>query len=266
MNVLFFCTTWGQKQSGWAEFFSKVVTAGYDGVETSLPSENETDEFVTGLQQHNLAFIGQHWETATSDFDAHIRSYEQVLGNLAAMRPLLINSHTGKDYFRFEQNRRLINLATTIEADSGVPITHETHRGRFAFAAHVTANYLHALPELKLTLDISHWCNVAESLLQDQQEAVNVAIAHTAHIHARIGFEQGPQVFDPTDEVSADALRFHLECWDKIIERQKQLGTKQMTITTEFGPSPYMPGRQPAENQWIYNVQMLRLLKERYTD
>ncbi|GAB3795452.1 hypothetical protein GCM10028819_11530 [Spirosoma humi] len=266
MKILFFCTTWGQKQSGWTDFFRQVKAAGYDGVETGLPPEQEADEFVAGLERHSLAFIGQHWETATSDFDAHVRSYEQVLSKLAAMRPLLINSHTGKDYFRFEQNRRLINLAATIEADSGVPITHETHRGRFAFAAHVTADYIQAIPNLKLTLDISHWCTVAESLLQDQPEAVDVAIAHTAHIHARIGFEQGPQVFDPMDETSRDALNFHLQCWDKIIHQQKERGTTQMTITTEFGPSPYMPGRQPAVNQWAYNVQMLRLLNERYTD
>jgi hypothetical protein len=122
------------------------------------------------------------------------------------------------------------------------------------------------IQELQLTLDISHWCNVAESLLQDQGMAVQKAIARTAHIHARVGFEQGPQVFDPADTASVDALNFHLQCWDKIIDRYKQDKRGLLTITTEFGPSPYMPGRQPEDKQWEYNLYMLKLLKKRYAD
>jgi sugar phosphate isomerase/epimerase len=264
MEILYFCTTWGQKKLTWDDFFEKIKATGYDGVETDLPPGHETDEFLAGLEKHQLKYIGQHWETVTVDFDQHKLEYTQRLIKLADLHPMFINSHTGKDHFSIEQNCELIKLAERVETLTEVPIIHETHRGRFAYAAHVTAKYLELMPELRLTLDISHWCTVAESLLQDQLPAVNQAIARTSHIHARIGFEQGPQVFDPADDDSVAALNFHLQCWDSVIEQHRQAGYSSLTITTEFGPLPYMPGRQAAAKQCEYNLYMLKLLKDRY--
>ncbi|GAB1483119.1 hypothetical protein MASR2M78_19350 [Treponema sp.] len=43
----------------------------------------------------------------------------------------------------------------------------------------------------------SRWCTVAESYLEDQKEAVDAALSRTDHIHARVGFPEGPQVGDP---------------------------------------------------------------------
>lgn len=264
MEILYFCTTWGQKKATWDEFFNKIAAAGYDGVETDLPPAAEMDEFLAGLEKYGLKYIGQHWETVTGNFNQHKQQYVQVLTKLADLQPLLINSHTGRDYFNTAQNSELIKLAAQVEEVTGVTIAHETHRGRFAYAAHVTAKCLDKLPGLRLTLDVSHWCAVAESLLEDQQAAVKKAIISTVHIHARVGYQQGPQVFNPADEASADALGFHLHCWDEVIKQSRQQKRQRLTITTEFGPAPYMPGNQPAIKQWEYNLYMLQLLKNRY--
>ena len=50
---------------------------------------------------------------------------------------------------------------------------------------------------LRVTFDVSHWCNVHESLLADQQETVDMTLQRVDHIHARIGHPEGPQVNDP---------------------------------------------------------------------
>lgn len=264
MEILYFCTTWGQKKSTWDEFFEKIAACGYDGVETDLPPVHEVDVFLAGLEKYKLKYIAQHWETVTIDFDAHKLQYVQTLIKLADLHPLFINSHTGKDHFSFKQNYELIKLASRVETLTDTPVVHETHRGRFAYAAHVTAGYLDVMPQLQLTLDVSHWCAVAESLLQDQAVAVEKAIACTAHIHARVGYEQGPQVYNPADEANGAALNFHLQCWDAVVEQHSRKSTKRLTITTEFGPAPYMPGKQPESKQWEYNLYMLKLLKDRY--
>ena len=39
----------------------------------------------------------------------------------------------------------------------------------------VLLEILEKMPEIRITLDISHWCNVAGSFLQDQQKAVDLA-------------------------------------------------------------------------------------------
>ena len=167
----------------------------------------------------------------------------------------------------FEQNKKLISLAEDVAKETGVAIIHETHRGKFSFAAHITKQYLQNIPGLRITLDISHWCNTAESLLHDQQEAVDLAISRTDHIHARVGFAQGPQIPDPRDPEWNDALQFHLQCWDKVIELKKSNG-QPVTITPEFGPFPYMMNlpftKQPVSDQWDINEHMMDLLRERY--
>ncbi len=241
--------------------------AGYDGVETSLPPEEEITEFLRGLAIHQLKFIAQHWETVAVDFDAHKTEYEQRIRALAALQPLSINSHTGKDHFSFEQNTALLNLSTQIAEETGVSIFHETHRGRFAFAAHITSGYLkNSHPEL--TLDVSHWCCVAESLLQDQMPSLSLALDHTRHIHARVGFEQGPQVSDFILPQYQSALQFHLECWDKVVLNHRKSERSDLAITPEFGPPPYMQLNSlndAAEKQWKLNVDIMALLKNRYS-
>lgn len=261
MRLLYFCTTWGQKQNSWNNFFSRIISHGYHGVETDLPAEGERNEFMEGLDKYGLKFIAQHWETTDVNQQLHQEQYEERLRKLAALKPLFINSHTGRDFFSWEQNCRLLDTAQKIAEETGVRIVHETHRSRFAYAAHITEQFLNKRPELQLTLDVSHWCAVAESLLLDQSEAVNLAIKHTAHIHARIGFEQGPQVADPSLPEYAEALAFHLSCWDKVVENYKG---EVLTITPEFGPKPYMPHNMPQDQQWQNNLYMMNLLKNRY--
>ena len=268
MRISYFCPRWGQAHISWEVFLYSVKSAGYDGVEASLPGdENETAEMLAGLTKNHLKLIGQHWETVEPDFEKHCKEYELRLRELAALEPIFINSQTGKDYFSFEQNKKLISLAATVAKETGVAIIHETHRGKFSFAAHITKEYLQNLPGLRITLDISHWCNTAESLLHDQGEAVDLAVSRTDHIHARIGFAEGPQIPDPRDPAWDNALQFHLHCWDKVIKLKKR-DKQAITITPEFGPYPYMMNlpftKQALSDQWDINEHMMNLLKERY--
>ena len=123
------------------------------------------------------------------------------------------------------------------------------------------------MPSLSITADFSHWCNVSESLLEDQQEAIDLATKHTVHIHARVGHTQGPQVTDPRLSEWQPALNAHVNWWQEIINYQRTLGTETFTITPEFGPAPYMPHvpytQQPLANQWDINQWMMEYL--RYT-
>jgi sugar phosphate isomerase/epimerase len=269
VKLLFFCTRWGQEDLPWTDFCEKVKNAGYDGVETTLPlNDQERALILAELEKFGLKLIAVQWDTGTSDFNEHIKEYELRLRSAASAKPLFITSHTGKDFFSFEQNEQLLKLAQRISIETGTKIIHETHRGKFSFAAHITKGYLEKLSWLKLTLDISHWFAVAESYLADQQEAVDLALTHTDHIHARIGYNQGPQVNDPRSPEWTDVVQKHLLLWDKVLDRHKNSGSPYFTFTTEFGPFPYMQLQPftnvPVASQWEINVYMLKLLKTRY--
>ena len=271
MEIKYFCPHWGSKHIDFNLFLTDVKNAGYDGVEMSLPpDQNEKASILAAISNHDLLFIAQHWETSDIDFEKHKTEYRSRLVNLATANPMFINSQTGKDFFTFEQNAALIQIAAEVSEQCKVKIIHETHRGKFSFAAHITADYLTRLPGLRLGLDISHWCNVAESYLHDQQPAVDLAISRADHIHARVGYPEGPQVPDPRVPEWKESVDIHIGWWKRIVENNRKAGLPIFTITTEFGPFPYMTSmpftQQPISNQWDINVYMMKMLKSLFSD
>ena len=269
VNVKFFCPLWGSSDLSLPQFFARVKQAGYSGVEMSLPfSKIEKSAILAMLDDFGLELIGQHHETSDSDPARHKDNFRRHMYNLAGARPLFINSQTGKDYFSYGDNSELIEIGFEVAKETGVQIIHETHRGKFSFALHVTRKYLDDYPGLELGLDVSHWCNVSESLLSDQQDDLNLALLRSRHIHARVGYAEGPQVTDPRLPEWEEALNFHLSCWDRVYKNFSQKKKECLTITPEFGPYPYMIHlpftRMPVASQWDINDHMKDLLKGRY--
>lgn len=267
LKIKFYCTNWGMAES-WDSYCARVSKAGFDGLETWLPAAGEErTAMFNALKKHKLS-LGLLSGGGGANFDQYLASFIKNVEDAAQQKPDYINCHTGKEYYTFEQNKALIDAAEAISKKTGIRVRHETHRGRFSFAAHITKKYLEEIPHLRLTLDISHWCNVHESMLSDQKEAVQLALLKTGHIHARVGHPQGPQVNDPAAPEWKPILDQHLAWWDEIVRIHKENKAKVLTITTEFGPSGYLPTlpytQQPVADQWSINVFMLNLLKARY--
>ncbi|WP_341838377.1 TIM barrel protein [Chitinophaga pollutisoli] len=244
--------------------------AGYDGIEVWWPGSPEAQkEIFDAVEKYGLE-VGFLASGGSNEFSEHAKSFEATL--LAATgnrrkKPLYVNCHSGRDYYTELQNNLLIDITTRIARSSGVPVYHETHRARMMFAAHITRKFIEAKPDLRLTLDISHWCNVHESFLADQKETVTLALQRTGHIHARIGHPEGPQVNDPRAPEWDHAVKAHFAWWDEVAKMKRAKG-EVMTVLTEFGPADYMPTlpytRQPLADQWAINVHMKDLLKARY--
>lgn len=252
-------------------YCDKVKKAGYDGIEIWWPMEKAAqDEMFSALKKNNLE-VGFLCAGQQSNYNEHLQSFKQMTEAAATntvQRPLYINSHSGRDFFSYDENKTFIDHTTQLNKKTGIPIYHETHRSRILFAAPVAKQYMQKIPELRITFDVSHWCNVSESLLQDQPETLALAIERADHIHARIGHPEGPQVNDPRAPEWEAAVKVHLGWWDAIVERKKKAG-ERLTILTEFGPADYMPTmpytRQPLADQWGINVYMMNLLRKRYT-
>lgn len=269
MQLQFFCPRWGAEDIPWETFLEQVKMAGYDGVEWAIASGTpikQIEEVVLLADKHDLKLIAQHYDTNYALFDRHYTAYLQWLSKILPFPWVKVNSQTGKDYFSFEQNSRLLAYANDYAARTGMEIMHETHRGKFSFCAQATKPYLQAEPRLFLTLDVSHWCCVSESLLEGQEAALQLSIERAQHIHARVGYTQGPQVPDPRLPEAAAALEFHVACWKKVAACRRAADDAVLTITPEFGPHPYMvhvPATgAPVAGQWQLNLFMMELLKK----
>jgi sugar phosphate isomerase/epimerase len=262
-------TNWGFEGSMEA-YCDKVKKAGYDGIEIWWPMQKTgQDELFAALKKYSLE-VGFLCAGQQSSYTEHLQLFKQMTEAAAVntiQRPLYINCHSGRDYFSYVESKTFIDHTTELNKKTGVPIYHETHRSRILFAAPVAKQYLQNIPELRITFDVSHWCNVSESLLHDQDETLALAIERADHIHARIGHPEGPQVNDPRAPEWEAAVKAHLSWWDAIVTRKKKAG-ERLTILTEFGPADYMPTmpytRQPLADQWGINVYMMDLLRKRY--
>lgn len=265
-KVLFFQTDWGRTIS-WDAFCERTKASGYDGIETWFPrNEKDLKELRAALDKYDLQVGFLNGTDKTLPFEESLRVYTEHFSKLLAWKPAYINCHTGSDFFSFEQNKAFIEAANRIAKEKGVPVYHETHRGRFSFNLPDTKAYLAEIPELKLNLDISHWMVVHESLLQNQEAQLQDVRGNTHHIHARVGHAEGPQVNDPKAPEWQRAVERHLDIWEAII-RQKWESNHVFTVTTEFGPADYMPTlpytRQPLSDQWKANTYIMQRLKER---
>jgi sugar phosphate isomerase/epimerase len=270
MELLFFAPHWGSNDLAPEVFIDRVLEAGFDGIEMSLPLDAATrDDWTARIAGAGLKLIAQQWETVFHPaFGEHRDALARYLDNACAARPLFVNSHTGRDFYTREQNLELLALAAAISARHGVPVVHEIHRSRFSGHPMLLLPYLRELPQLALTADLSHWCCACESLLEDQPDTLAATLPHVRHIHARVGHAQGPQVADFRAPEAAHALQAHLAWWDSIVALRKAAGAARMTMTPEFGPAPYTQALpysgELVSDPWQQNVAMLKLLRARY--
>lgn len=274
MQIKFVCPYWGKEGTLASDFLRSVLQEDYDGVEINMPDEPDfINEFQVELDyvrktNDRFIFIAQQVlplrPESVSDYTNRLK---RRLVNLVELKPNFINSHTGKDYFSFDDNCRIIELVENISQKSGVPILHETHRGRFTFHAASLLPYLDRFPKLRLTADFSHWCTVSESLLDDQQEILEKVIPFVHHLHARVGYEHSPQVNDPFAPEWKSTFDTFVGWWKKVI-KAGNVTEDFFTICPEFGPAPYMPTmpftQKPLGDQWKINVRMKDYLQHEF--
>lgn len=276
MKLNVYCPIWGMVPdyveriaTPIAPVLEKIKTAGYEGVEMTVPlAAEQKRELKKLLSALDLKLIALQWAASGSSLQSYLKVYEQHILSAAELEPIFINCHSGKDYYSYSDNCNVIDKAFAIEESIGRPIIHETHRSRFTFHACHIQRYLTRYPKLRLAADFSHWCAVSETLLEDQENHVNNAIKHAVHVHARVGFQQGCQVSDPRAPEFEEALNRHFGWWDKIYQHRKSRGEREITFTPEFGPYPYMPSKpfskEALANQWEVNLWMKDQLTKRY--
>ncbi|GAB4014185.1 sugar phosphate isomerase/epimerase family protein [Spirosoma koreense] len=269
MEIKILSPQWGHEHLPVNDFIDKIVEAGYDGVDTWFPADQKTKRrFLNSLEKKGLVFVAHQHEAAGDTFTEFQASFKRNLKACADALPVLINSHTGRDYFTPEQNLALVDIAAEISAQTNIPIVHETHRGRMGYSPQTMEYLFLERPELEITADFSHWVCVTESMLAHFKPILNEAISRTRHVHARVGFEQGPQVADPRAPEWAYALNQFLAWWDAIVEVNALKHRDLLTFTTEFGPVPYMPQvpftGKPIASQFDINCFMKKLLTDRY--
>ncbi|MEO6706770.1 MAG: hypothetical protein ABIN04_13095 [Ginsengibacter sp.] len=267
MQLKILCPQWGLEHLQVEDFFSKVKNAGYDGIDTYLPEVKvERNKFIHLLNEYDLSIVSHQHQAHGNSIEEFCKSFEYYLQISSECNPILINSHSGRDCFTLDEQLRVIDTAQNFSVKNNIRVVHETHRVRIGYSPVNLRELFKLRPEMKVTADFSHWVCVTESYLETFKDELDEAIRRTEHIHARVGFIEGPQIPDPRLPAWQEPVQFFLDIWKKIIKYQESIGTNIFTITPEFGPPPYLwtnlENNEPVRSQWEINGYMKDLLRE----
>lgn len=235
---------WGVNlEHGLETFLPRWRNTGYEALEASWRLVPDQPAFLRFLKKNKFDWIPQAYTnefTPGGSVRRHLDSLKEQVNECLMHQPLFFNVHSGSDAWSLAEAEDFYGEALEFERQIGVAIAHETHRQRYFGNPWATRTILQKFPGLKLTCDFSHWVCVAERLLADCGPIIQLAAQHCHHIHARVGYEEGPQVPDPRVPEWSRHLAAHEDWWRKIWTAQKKRGQKTSTLTPEFGPPPYL--------------------------
>jgi sugar phosphate isomerase/epimerase len=264
MELHVYKALWGMPGT-YEEQLGRASEAGYDGVEAPLPPESEEKSFRQLLERYGLSYIAQ-----IVTHGDHSSSFAKLVERAASFQPIKIVAHSAKDSMSEDEQDRFYERALQVEQEWRIPIGHETHRGRAMFTPWATARLLRKFTELRITADFSHWVNVCESHLEDQAEAISLAVSRTIHIHGRVGYPEGPQIPHPASPYFQTELRLFMNWWQDIFRHQHDNGAAFATFTAEFGPPGYMPTdpftNEPVADLWEVNEWITDMVKAKFKD
>lgn len=266
MRLLRFKTMWGFE----GDFESACIeakTAGFDGIEGPAPlDQNERGTWKQCMEKYNLLYIaeavtgGDYIPRRDLDVRDHLDDLAAILQRSAELNPLFVTCIGGLDAWSEEESLHFFESAIKLAKEYGLEISFETHRSRSLFNPWVTRRIVEALPDISLTADISHWCVVCERQMDTERETLEMIAPNIRHIHARVGYDQGPQVPHPAAPEYGYALTAHQKSWELFWDAQKKRSFEVTTMTPEFGPDGYLhtlPFTQaPVADLWEINRWM----------
>jgi len=266
---------WGIPEETFEIAFPKIKANGYFAVESPLGlfSESTKSKIINLAKQHDLRIVYQIHTTNPSgkknkNINDHVASFRQQLREAKELGVVFCNSHSGYDGWSDQDKIHFFQQLVHAEKEENMIVCHETHRRRALYNPWTTKAVLEAVPDLKITADLSHWFVVMEENLDDELDIVELVGRHTYLIHARVGHSQGPQVSDPRAPEALPWVEAHERCWDIIWRQQAALKREICYVEPEFGPSPYLPTLPytgvPVTNLWDVCEWQMKRQKERF--
>jgi len=267
MKLQLFKTLWGFNGASIDEAISQLLTANMQGLEGPAPEQiSQQKEMLELLVSNNISYIAEITTAGTyvpdrhASLQHHLDTLETKLQHSATLNPLFVTCLGGCDAWPEQKSIEFFQRAIKLAEKYKLKICFETHRSRSLFNPWVTQRIAEQIPDIKLTVDFSHWCVVCERMMDTELDVIHAIADNVQHIHARIGYEQGPQVPDPRAPEYEYALRAHQSWWEIIWQSQIKQGLNFSTMTPEFGPDGYLHeqpfSKQPVANLWELNQWM----------
>lgn len=216
------------------EQLAQIAEAGFTGVLGRLPEPHEEDRWHRLLDRYNLK-LGIH------SFPRQVSDLVPLAKRATEFGVLYINSQVQDSFVVDEAALDLLRGLYEVCADAGVPYFVETHRGRITQDLLRTVGYVKALPQMRLTIDLSHYIVAGEIGVPHEavEQAFDILLDRTACIHARVS--NGEQVQVDIGQGEQGPILHYLRWWEKGMRewRNRAAPGDILPFVVELGPPAY---------------------------
>jgi sugar phosphate isomerase/epimerase len=152
-----------------------------------------------------------------------------------------INLHVRLPHISHEEAADLVCALIARAADADVALYFETHRGCITQDLYRTARLVEAIPEMRLTLDVSHYVLAGEQVGPTPaiRELLEPMLDRVEMIHGRIS--NGQQIQVPVVDPASELAGLYRDLWTETMRRWRRRKPAGSTLifTPELGPPPY---------------------------
>ncbi|MCJ8012726.1 TIM barrel protein [Paenibacillus sp. KQZ6P-2] len=261
----------GEQGQEWSieQKFEKIAEAGYDGIVGFIPSPDEAKIWRSLLERYNLTFGALSFPACPEDLANTIKAAE-------AFGPVqYINSQVMNSFVIDEQAVDLLNGILETSRRSGIPNFIETHRGTVTQDLIRTVSYVEAIPELRLTIDLSHYVVAGEmNGGSDEAEACfQKLLSRTGAIHARVS--NGEQVQIDVGQDGEHPMVASFKRWWTYGFKSWKAGAcpgELLPFVTELGPPGYAITRrtdgsdEEISDRWQQALLFKRIAEQLWAD
>ena len=255
----------GNSEREWTveEKFEKIAAAGFTGILHSVPSDpEEAARWRSLLDRYNFDF-GITITPRTVD------EGKAALENAKTFGVDYVNAQVQDNFVIGQPAIDLLQGLVTAAKEVDMPFFAETHRGRITQDLHRTVEYVQAIPDLRLTLDLSHYVLAGEmGSYSEQGEALfNQLLPRTGSIHARVS--NGEQIQIDIGPEGNHPMVEHFKRWWSTGMRHwaGQAGPGDIfPFISELGPAGYaitLPGTdREISDRWQQALVYKKLAEE----
>jgi sugar phosphate isomerase/epimerase len=237
---------------------SAVKAAGYSTLEVGFI--HLTDALVERVRTAGLRLIVQR----------HCLTVEELVPALDAAKrhgAMLVNAHVGTPHLSASDAAELVNRMIEGASSRGVRLLFETHRGRITQDLYRTLDLLQAVPEMRLTLDVSHYivCEEKPGPVPELMPLLSQLFERTEMIHGRVS--NGEQIQVDVGDGTGELPQRYRDFWCEAMRawRLRSAPGSALVFTPELGPPTYamtdLAGRE-LSNRWEQSLVLRRLAEE----
>ncbi|QJD82072.1 sugar phosphate isomerase/epimerase family protein [Cohnella herbarum] len=253
------------------EKFEKIAEAGFTGIQAGLPADADKEKWRKLLDEYSFSF-------GTGGFPSCGEGFEAYAKEAVEFGASYINSQVMDSFVVGEAAVSLLRQLNDIAKEVGIPHYVETHRGRITQDLLRTSSYVDSLPELRLTIDFSHYIVAGEmdgfatDMELKAEEHLDKLLRRASSIHGRISNGQQIQIISNDHSEDPNTLRF-LRWWATGMRywMGSALNGESFPFVCEIGPAPYeiplnlvTPSDDP-NYRWQQSLRMKKLAEQAWS-